>query len=184
MQLNVIAHIYLTVSDIDAGLSFYEKLLEFFETQCLVKTDAFYYCAGGRTGLCIRRAAAQRKGTPFDPYRSGLHRPCFRTRSHEAYGPGSRLRRRPRCQNQPPAPQGRRNSRPRSPGMGGKAPGPGRSRTGRTAPWGLAPHFRLVPGWRIRGGSLGGGVRNQTNGLCFCGLLLKIVNPPPPVGGR
>jgi catechol 2,3-dioxygenase-like lactoylglutathione lyase family enzyme len=59
MQPNNIAHIYLTVSDFDACLPFYEKLLEFFEMHCLVKTDALYYCAGGRTGLGIRRAAAR-----------------------------------------------------------------------------------------------------------------------------
>jgi hypothetical protein len=38
--------------------------------QCLVKTDAFYYCVGGRTGLGIRRAATEHQDTPFDPCRS------------------------------------------------------------------------------------------------------------------
>jgi hypothetical protein len=53
MQLNGIAHVYLTVSDFDACLPFYEKLLEFFEMRCLVKTDALYYCVGSRTGLSL-----------------------------------------------------------------------------------------------------------------------------------
>ena len=42
MQLNGIAHVFLTVQDFDACLPFYEKLLEFFEMKCLVKTDQLY----------------------------------------------------------------------------------------------------------------------------------------------
>jgi catechol 2,3-dioxygenase-like lactoylglutathione lyase family enzyme len=83
MQLNGVAQIYLTVSDFDACLPFYEKLLEFFEMQCLVKTPVLHCCVGGRAGLGIRRAAARHQDTPFDPYRSGLHHLCFRARSRE-----------------------------------------------------------------------------------------------------
>ena len=36
-----------------------------------------------RTGVGIRRASAEHEGTPFDPYRSGLHHVCFRARSRE-----------------------------------------------------------------------------------------------------
>jgi hypothetical protein len=68
MQLNGIVHVYLTVSDFDACLPFCEDLLEFFEMQCLVNTDALCYCVGGRTGFGIRRAAARHQETPFDPY--------------------------------------------------------------------------------------------------------------------
>ena len=83
MQLNGIAHIYLTVADFDACLPFYEKLLEFFEMQCLVKTDALFYCVGSRTGVGIRRADPGHRGSRFDPYRPGLHHLCFRARSRE-----------------------------------------------------------------------------------------------------
>ena len=83
MQLNGIAHIYLTVSDFDACLPFYEKLLEFFEMQCLVKTEVLYYCVGSRTGVGIRRADPEHRDAPFDPYRAGLHHLCFRARSRE-----------------------------------------------------------------------------------------------------
>jgi catechol 2,3-dioxygenase-like lactoylglutathione lyase family enzyme len=83
VQLNGIAHVYITVGNFDACLPFYEKLLEFFEMRCLVKTDALYYCVGGRTGLGVRRASAEHEGTPFDPYRPGLHHLCFRARSRE-----------------------------------------------------------------------------------------------------
>ena len=81
--LNGIAHVYLTVRDFDACLPFYEKLLEFFDMKCLVKTDALFYCVGSRTGVGIRRASAENRDTPFDPYRAGLHHLCFRARSRE-----------------------------------------------------------------------------------------------------
>ncbi|TMA58614.1 MAG: VOC family protein [Deltaproteobacteria bacterium] len=83
MQLNGIAHVYLTVKDFAACLPFYEQLLDFFEMQCLVKTDQLYYCVGSRTGVGIRAASQAHRTTPFDQYRAGLHHLCFRARSRE-----------------------------------------------------------------------------------------------------
>ena len=83
MQLNGIAHVYLTVKDFAACLPFYEQLLGFFEMQCLVKTDRLYYCVGSRTGVGIRAASQAHRTTPFDQYRAGLHHLCFRARSRE-----------------------------------------------------------------------------------------------------
>ena len=78
VSINGIAHIYITVSDFDAALPFYRRLLEFLEMRCLVETEDLYYCVGGRTGVGIRRA---RLPEPFDQYRAGLHHLCFRARS-------------------------------------------------------------------------------------------------------
>ena len=83
MQLNGIAHVFLTVQDFDACLPFYEKLLEFFEMKCLVKTDQLYYCVGSRTGEAIRAASLKHKDISFDQYRTGLHHLCLRARSRE-----------------------------------------------------------------------------------------------------
>ena len=83
MQLNGIAHVYLTVKDFAACLPFYEQLLDFFEMQCLVKTDQLYYCVGSRTGVGIRAASQAHRTTSFDQYRAGLHHLCFRARSRE-----------------------------------------------------------------------------------------------------
>jgi len=83
MQLNGIAHVYLTVKDFDACLPFYEKLLEFFDMKCLVKTDQLYYCVGSRTGVGIRAASLEHENTPFYQYRPGLHHLCFRARSRD-----------------------------------------------------------------------------------------------------
>ena len=83
MQLNGIAHVYLTVQDFEASLPFYEKLLAFFDMKCLIRTKTLFYCVGSRTGIGIRAAAADHKGVPFDPYRAGVHHLCLRARSRE-----------------------------------------------------------------------------------------------------
>ena len=83
MKLNGIAHVYLTVRDFERCLPFYEKLLPFFEMECLVKTETLFYCVGSRTGVGIRPATAAHSETTFDQGRSGLHHLCFRTRRRE-----------------------------------------------------------------------------------------------------
>ena len=83
MQLNGIAHVYLTVRDFARCLPFYERLLAFFDMRCLVKTDTLYYCVGSRTGIGIRAASEEHAHTTFDQNRAGLHHLCFRTRSRD-----------------------------------------------------------------------------------------------------
>lgn len=83
MQLNGIAHVYITVSDFERCLPFYERLLAGFEMACLVRTETLYYCVGSRTGVGIRAAAPHHRDTPFDQGRAGLHHLCFRARSRE-----------------------------------------------------------------------------------------------------
>jgi len=83
MQLNGIAHIYLTVRDFPRCLPFYERLLAFFEMQCLVKTETLLYCVGSRTGIGIRAASPEHAATAFDQNRAGLHHLCFRARSRD-----------------------------------------------------------------------------------------------------
>lgn len=83
MQLNGIAHVYVTVKDFQRCLPFYEKLLAFFEMRCLVKTDTLFYCVGSRTGIGIRAANAVHADTAFDQGRAGLHHLCWRARSRD-----------------------------------------------------------------------------------------------------
>jgi catechol 2,3-dioxygenase-like lactoylglutathione lyase family enzyme len=80
VDINGIAHIYITVADYDAARPFYERLLALFDMRCLVDTAELYYCVGGRTGVGIRRA---HRPDPFDQYRAGLHHVCFRARSRD-----------------------------------------------------------------------------------------------------
>ncbi len=83
MQLNGIAHVYLTVRDFERCLPFYEKLLAFFDMQCLVRTDTLFYCVGSRTGIGIRAAGPAHAHAAFDQNRPGLHHLCFRTCSRD-----------------------------------------------------------------------------------------------------
>ncbi len=83
MELNGIAHVYITVRDFERCLPFYEKLLAFFEMQCLVRTKTLFYCVGSRTGIGIRAASPAHAQATFDQYRSGLHHLCFRARRRE-----------------------------------------------------------------------------------------------------
>jgi len=83
MELNGVAHVYLTVKDFDACLPFYKKLLAFFDMKCLVSNDRLFYCVGSRTGIGIRAAGPEHQNTSFDQYRAGLHHLCLRARNRE-----------------------------------------------------------------------------------------------------
>ena len=80
VDINGIAHVYITVSDYRRAKPFYERLLALFEMRCLVDSDELYYCVGARTGVGIRRARSPER---FDQYRAGLHHLCFRARSRD-----------------------------------------------------------------------------------------------------
>ena len=82
-SINGIAHVQLTVSDMQRSIPFYRGLLQALEMSVLVDTPQFFYCIGGRTGVAIAPAAAETKGQPFDQRRVGLHHLCFRARSRE-----------------------------------------------------------------------------------------------------
>ena len=81
VEVNGIAHIQMTVNDIDACMPFWEKLCHFLEMKTLVRNDTTLYCIGSRTGILIREAPEDKKHIPFDQDTSGLHHFCFRRRS-------------------------------------------------------------------------------------------------------
>jgi catechol 2,3-dioxygenase-like lactoylglutathione lyase family enzyme len=83
MQLNGIAHIQLTVTDVARSKQFYRPLLELFEMQVLIDTDTYYYCIGSRTGIAISEVEPKHTGDRFDQRRVGLHHLCLRARERE-----------------------------------------------------------------------------------------------------
>ena len=83
IDINGIAHIQLTVSDPARCVPFWEKLCHFFGMQTLIKGDEVLYCIGGRTGVLVRGAPAEKRDQRFDQDRSGLHHVCFRARSRD-----------------------------------------------------------------------------------------------------
>jgi len=83
IEVNGIAHIQMTVNNIEACMPFWEKLCHFLQMKTLVKNDSTLYCIGSRTGILIREAPEDKKEIAFDQDTSGLHHFCFRARSNE-----------------------------------------------------------------------------------------------------
>jgi len=84
IDANGIAHIQLTVRSVARSRPFYHRLLhETFGMTIQYDDRDVFYCIGGRTGVLIRTAPAEKAGTPFDQWRIGLHHFCFRLRSRE-----------------------------------------------------------------------------------------------------
>ena len=80
MEINGVAHVMLTVSNFEACLPFYEKLLPLLGLRPVFNTDGYLYCVGGRTAVGIMRADERHRGERFVQTRVGLHHVCFRAR--------------------------------------------------------------------------------------------------------
>lgn len=83
VEVNGIAHIQMTVNNIEECLPFWEGLCHFLEMKTLIKNETTLYCIGSRTGILIREAPEDKKHVVFDQDTSGLHHFCFRARSNE-----------------------------------------------------------------------------------------------------
>jgi catechol 2,3-dioxygenase-like lactoylglutathione lyase family enzyme len=83
MEINGIAHIQLTVNDLQRALPFYEEVLAFMGMQAVVRNPEFLYMIGGRTAVAITRCSPENRAAAFDQRRIGLHHVCFRARSRE-----------------------------------------------------------------------------------------------------
>ena len=83
VELNGIAHIQLTVSDMKRSRAFYAPLLDLFEMQILIDNETYFYCIGSRTGIAISPIDAQNRDDAFDQRRVGLHHLCLRARERE-----------------------------------------------------------------------------------------------------
>jgi catechol 2,3-dioxygenase-like lactoylglutathione lyase family enzyme len=83
MEINGIAHVFLTVSNFPACRPFYEKLLVFLGLTPVIQADEMLYCVGGRTAVGIVSAEARYRDERFAQLRVGLHHVCFRARSRE-----------------------------------------------------------------------------------------------------
>ncbi len=83
MEINGIAHTFVTVGDFDRAREFYRRLLPFLGLKEVMDIPGTYYCVGGRTGFAIREAPEEHHGERFDQDRVGHHHLCFRARSRE-----------------------------------------------------------------------------------------------------
>lgn len=83
MEINGIAHTFLTSGDFPAAREFYGKLLPLLGLTAVLDTDDTYYCVGGRTALGIRAGDPASGEKRFSQDNCGLHHLCFRLRSRE-----------------------------------------------------------------------------------------------------
>lgn len=85
IDINGIAHIQLSVTDMDKSRAFYRRLLvDGFQMKVIYDEAFVFYCIGARTGLMLTPADPELGGTPYNQRRVGLHHLCFRARSREA----------------------------------------------------------------------------------------------------
>jgi catechol 2,3-dioxygenase-like lactoylglutathione lyase family enzyme len=80
IDINGIAHIFVTSSDFPRSRAFYSRLLPEFGMKAVMDGDGFYYCVGGRTAFGVRACAPEHAGERFVQLRVGLHHVCFRAR--------------------------------------------------------------------------------------------------------
>ncbi len=83
MEINGIAHTFVTVADFERSRAFYAQLLPFLGLRPVMDIPGTYYCVGGRTGFAIRETTPENRHDRFDQNRVGLHHICFRARSRE-----------------------------------------------------------------------------------------------------
>src|SRR5262245_36233307 len=73
MEINGLAHIFVTCGDFARSRAFYSQLLPFLGMRPVLDADGFFYCVGGRTAFGLRHAAPGHAGERFDQGRVGLH---------------------------------------------------------------------------------------------------------------
>ena len=80
MEVNGVAHTFITASDFEASVAFYRRLLPFLGMRIVADTDDTFYGVGGRTGFGIRRPSPEHVGAKWEQFRVGLHHHCWRAR--------------------------------------------------------------------------------------------------------
>ena len=80
MEINGIAHIFITAGNFEASRTFYRQLLPFLGLTIVADTPTIFYCVGGRTGFGIEAPPDAEHGKRFVQGNVGLHHVCFRAR--------------------------------------------------------------------------------------------------------
>lgn len=80
IEINGVAHTFITAGDFDRSVAFYRQLLPFLGLSEVAASSDTYYCVGGRTGFGVRRPGPGHEGERFVQSRVGLHHICFRVR--------------------------------------------------------------------------------------------------------
>ncbi len=84
IDINGIAHVQLSVKDVEHSRPFYFRLLhQTFGMTIQYDEPDYFYCIGGRTGIGITPVDVKMRDVRFHQRRAGLHHLCFRLRSRE-----------------------------------------------------------------------------------------------------
>jgi catechol 2,3-dioxygenase-like lactoylglutathione lyase family enzyme len=83
VEINGIAHLFLTVSRFEQARHFYRELLTFMGMVPVIDADQMLYCVGGRTAVGIEPVGEAYTNDRFVQQRVGLHHLCFRARNRE-----------------------------------------------------------------------------------------------------
>src|SRR4051795_9689667 len=90
MEVNGIAHIFLTASNYKRSREFYRELLPFLGLKPVIDTETTYYCVGGRTAVGISAPSAEHEGAAFEQKLFAFHllscRPRERADIDELHG--------------------------------------------------------------------------------------------------
>ena len=81
MEVNGVAHTFITASDFEASVAFYRQLLPFLGMTIVADSHDTFYGVGGRTGFGVRRPAPGHVGAKYEQFRVGLHHQCWRARA-------------------------------------------------------------------------------------------------------
>ena len=89
MQINGVAHTFITAGNFAAARAFYAQLLPFLGMTIVADTANTFYGVGGRTGFGIHAPTPEHAGQRFRQGTVGLHHHCWRARERsdidEAY---------------------------------------------------------------------------------------------------
>jgi catechol 2,3-dioxygenase-like lactoylglutathione lyase family enzyme len=80
-SINGIAHLQLTVSNMETSIPFYRTLLTSLEMEVLIDSEEYFYCIGGRTGIAIAPSKTTASANAFSQGQCGLHHLCLRAKS-------------------------------------------------------------------------------------------------------
>jgi catechol 2,3-dioxygenase-like lactoylglutathione lyase family enzyme len=80
MEVNGVAHIFVTAGDFKRSREFYRQLLPFLGLKPVLDVEGYYYCVGGRTAFGVAAPAPEHADERFVQSRVGLHHVCFRAR--------------------------------------------------------------------------------------------------------
>jgi catechol 2,3-dioxygenase-like lactoylglutathione lyase family enzyme len=81
VEINGVAHVYLTVSNYEACVLFYERLLPFLGLKHVTHRANMVRFIGGRTSVGIVKCDEKYGGERFVQQRVGLHHVCWRARN-------------------------------------------------------------------------------------------------------